>query len=260
MSNSKPTHATAIQHTWLDTIHTLYRCCWARKPICAEQNDSTSPPSGRLLVEDRSSCHCYCTKDWNLALHASTSLPLVHPFSDGPSKGFLNNWKGASLSPPTTIAGQKQIKPYPMGKLDATVENKQFTNSSTKPWASRQSSVRKYWLPTLFSALIMQVFFINRRILRRIWGHVLLPLFHKWQRRSLLDVLQQEVNKTHQFFKTVVPMICYCGRVSKVVGNWNRTKNHRHNNRTTNTHSWMCCVKFNQKQMWNHRRTILVCS
>ena len=62
---------------WLATIHTLYRCRRARKPACAEQNDRTSPTSGRLLVDDRSSCRCSCTKDWYSARHASTSLPLV---------------------------------------------------------------------------------------------------------------------------------------------------------------------------------------
>ena len=58
--------------TWLPTIHTLYRCRRARKPACPEQNDRTSPTSGRLLVDDRSSCRCSRTKDWYSARHAST--------------------------------------------------------------------------------------------------------------------------------------------------------------------------------------------
>ena len=44
----KPTQASAIQNTWLDTIHSLNRCCWAREPPCAGQIDRTSLTSGRL--------------------------------------------------------------------------------------------------------------------------------------------------------------------------------------------------------------------
>ena len=44
--------------TILVTIHTLNRRCRARKPACEEQNNRMSPTSGRLLVEDRSSCRC----------------------------------------------------------------------------------------------------------------------------------------------------------------------------------------------------------
>ena len=72
----------------LATIHTLYSCRRARKPACAEQNDRTSPTSGRLLMDNRSSCRCSCTKDWYSARHASTSLPLVQAFSRSPSKSL----------------------------------------------------------------------------------------------------------------------------------------------------------------------------
>ena len=67
------------------------------------------PTSWRLLVDDRSSCRCSCTKDLYSALHASTSLPLLQPFSKSPSNSLLNSWKGATSSPKTTIAGQKQL-------------------------------------------------------------------------------------------------------------------------------------------------------
>ena len=40
------TQASARQHAWSDTIHTLYRCWRARKPACAEQNDRMSPMQG----------------------------------------------------------------------------------------------------------------------------------------------------------------------------------------------------------------------
>ena len=112
----------------------------ARKTACPKQNDRSSPTSGRLLVDDRSSCRCSCAKDWYSARHASTSLPLVQPFSSSPSKSLLKSCKGATLSPPTTIAGQKQLKPCPMTERAATVDRTQFTKSSRNRRASRRNS------------------------------------------------------------------------------------------------------------------------
>ena len=132
------------QHTCLDTIHTFHRCWRARKPACAENNERTSPTSGRLLVDNCSSCRFSCTKDWYSAVHASTSLPLDQPFTKSPSKNLLNSWKGATSSPPTKIARQNQLKPCPMTDFGAKVDNIQFTNSSRKRRASRQNSVCKY--------------------------------------------------------------------------------------------------------------------
>ena len=151
------TFKSAKQHAWLDTINLLYKCWGARKPTCAEQNDRTSPTSWRLLVDDRSSCHRSCTKEWYSALHASTSLPLVHPFSRSPSKILLDSWKGGTSSPPTTVDGHKQLIPCRMSDLKATVDSKQFTNSSRKERAPRQNSVHKYWPPTLPSEAITRV-------------------------------------------------------------------------------------------------------
>ena len=122
-----------------------------------EQNDRTSSVSVRLVVYDHSSCRCSCTKDWYSALHASTSLPLVQPVSQSPSKSFLNSWKGATSCPPTIIAGQKQLIPCPMTDLEATVDRIQFTNSPRKQRASRRNSVRRYWLPTLSNAATTRV-------------------------------------------------------------------------------------------------------
>ena len=86
----------------------------------------TSPTSGRLLVDDRSSCCCSSTKDWYSARQTSTSLPLFQPFSGSPSKNLLKSWKGATSSPPITMARQKQLLPCPMTDLEATVERTQF--------------------------------------------------------------------------------------------------------------------------------------
>ena len=96
-------------------------------------------------------------KDWYSALHASISHPLVHPFSKRTSKGLLNTWKGENLPPLTTIAGQKQLLRQPMSDFEATVDSKQFTNSSRKRRASRWNSVHKHWFPILSSAVITRV-------------------------------------------------------------------------------------------------------
>ena len=66
--------------------------------------------------------------------------PLVQPFSSSPSKSLLKSCKGATSSPPTTIAGQKQLKPCPMTKRAATVDRTQFTKSSRNRRASRRNS------------------------------------------------------------------------------------------------------------------------
>ena len=143
--------------TQLDTIYTLYRCRRARKPACAEQNDRTSPTSGWLLVDDRSSCRCSCTKEWYSARHASVSLPLVQPFSKSPTRSLLKSWNGATSSPPTTIAGHKRLKPCPMAGLEAKIDRTQFTKCSRKRRASWQNSTRRYWVPTLSNAAITRV-------------------------------------------------------------------------------------------------------
>ena len=135
----------------------LYKCWRARKATCAKENDRTLSTSGRLLMDDRSSCRCSCTKDWYSALHASTSLPLVQPFSRSPSKSLLNSWRGTTSSPTTTNAGQKQLIPCPVTDLEATVDRTQFPNSSRKRRASRRNSIRRYELPTFSNAAITRV-------------------------------------------------------------------------------------------------------
>ena len=100
--------------TILVKIHTLNRCWRARKPACKEQNDRTSPTSGRFLVEDRSSCRCSWTKDWFSARQASTSLILIHPLYKSASNKRPSRCSGAWSSPPMMIAGQKQLSPCPI--------------------------------------------------------------------------------------------------------------------------------------------------
>ena len=136
----------------LVAIYTLNRCCRARKPACEEQNDRTSPMSGRLLVEDRSSCRCSWTKDWYSDRQPSISLPFTHPRSNRPSSRRPNKWSGAWSSPPMMIAGQKQLKPCPIFERAATVESTEVVNCSKKLRASRWNSRLKYELPILLRA------------------------------------------------------------------------------------------------------------
>ena len=92
-------------------LHSLYRCRQTRKPACSEQNDRRSPTSGRLLVDDRSSCRCSCTKDWYSARHASTSLPLVQPFSRSPFKSLLKVGKERGHPHQLQLQGRSSSNP-----------------------------------------------------------------------------------------------------------------------------------------------------
>ena len=127
-----------VQNNLLDWIrYILYTGAEEhRNQAVAERNDKTFPPSEWLLVNDCSSCHSFCTKDWYSALHVSTSISLVQAFSKSPTKGLLNNSKRATSSPPTKIAGQKLHTPCPMTDLEAKVDNNPITNPSGKRRAS----------------------------------------------------------------------------------------------------------------------------
>ena len=57
-----------------------------------------------------------------------------------PIQEFLKSCKGTTSSPPTTIAGQKQLKPCPMTERAATVDRTQMTKSSRNRRASRRNS------------------------------------------------------------------------------------------------------------------------
>ena len=135
-------------------ILTLSRCWWARKPAYAEQNDRTSPTSGRLPVDERSICRWSCTKDWYSALHASTSLPLVHPFSKTHPR---TSWTaGKERRHPQKLQPQAGGSSYPV--LWAISRQRLIANnSSRRQRTSRRNSVRKYWLPIMSSAVITRV-------------------------------------------------------------------------------------------------------
>ena len=60
-----------------------------------------------------------------------------NPSAKAQPRAFLNIWKGATSSPPTTIAGQKQLMPHPMTDLEAKVDSIQFANSPRRQRASR---------------------------------------------------------------------------------------------------------------------------
>ena len=127
----------------LVTIHTLNRCWRARKPVCTEQNDRTSPMSGWLFVEDRSSCRCSWTKDCYSARQASNSLPFTHPRSKSPPNNRPSRCRGAWLCPLMMIAGQKQLNPCPTLERAATVDSTEVVNSSRNLRASRWNSFFK---------------------------------------------------------------------------------------------------------------------
>ena len=92
---------------------------------------------GRLLVEDRSSCRCSRTKDWYSARQASISLPFIRPRSKSPSNNRPNKCRGAVLSPPMMIAGQKQLSFCQTLERAATVESTEVVNSSRNLRSSR---------------------------------------------------------------------------------------------------------------------------
>ena len=139
-----------------------YDTCFIQVPTSAKTNLSRTErqdvtyvraaPRGRALQ-----LPLFLNKDWYSARHASTSLPLVQPFSSNPSKSLLKSFNGATSSPPTTIAGQKQLNPCPMTERAATVERTQFKKSSRNRRASRRNSLCRYWLPTLPNAAITRV-------------------------------------------------------------------------------------------------------
>ena len=209
-------------------VHILNRWWWARKWVCEEKNDRTS---GRLLVEERSSCRSSWTKELYSARQASISLPLIHPRSKMPSKKRPSRCSGAWLSLPMMIAGQKQLNPCPISKRAATVDSTEFVKSSRNPRASRWNCSFKYEFPVLLrteSCQYMrpsQKFFIS--IWRNFWAvchYELFPLLHRRQRRSLLNLLQKAVDDASQLTKLVVSIIARCLRMNEIYGNWNRTQ------------------------------------
>ena len=138
--------------TPLVTILTLNRCWRAWKPACEKQKDRTSPMSGWLLVENRSGSRCSWTKDWYSTREASISLPFIHPRSKSPSNNRPSRCRGAWLSPPMIIAGQKQLSPHPTLERAATVDSTEVVNSSRNPRASRWNSFFKSELTILLRA------------------------------------------------------------------------------------------------------------
>ena len=201
----------------------LHRCRRARKPACAVQNDRTSPTSGRLLVDHRSNCRCSCTKDWYSARHASTSPPLVQPFSSSPSKSLLKSCRETTSSPPTTIAGQKQLKACPMTERAATVERTQFTklleNDAHHDGFLLQIMATDFAQRSHHTGTNMKVFIIDCWESRMIRDNVLFPLFNKRQCGGFLDFLQQAIYESRQFSESVVTLICCSGGVNKFIGN-----------------------------------------
>ena len=67
------------------------------------------------------SCRFSNSKDTYSVLQASTSFPLIYPFSCNSSNSWLKSYRGAWLSPLYSIAGQKQLIPWPVTDVGATV-------------------------------------------------------------------------------------------------------------------------------------------
>ena len=107
---------------------------------------------------------------------------------------------------------------------------------------------------------IHKVFIINSKGPRMIRHNVLFLLFHRGQWWHLPVFLQQAVDKSGQFCKCVVSLICCSGGVMITVGNWNRNMYHRQGNTDYHHPCPAMMQKSTRKQTWNHDGTILVCS
>ena len=75
--NKRSIWTIVTHHTWWDTTHTLCRFCRARKRICAEQKNRTSPTSGRLLVDAAVPARRTSTQPWTLQLICLLSTPSL---------------------------------------------------------------------------------------------------------------------------------------------------------------------------------------
>ena len=114
--------------------------------------------------------------------------PLGPTLLSSPSKSLLNSCKGATSSPPTIIAGQKQRKPCPMTERAATVERTQFTKSSRNRRASRRNFFANngYRLcPTQPSHGYQQESLYHR----------LLGIENDWEQRTLPTVQQEAMRR-----------------------------------------------------------------
>ena len=56
-----------------------------------------------------------------------------------------------------------------------------------------------------------------------VWQNIVIPLLHKRQWRSLLDLMYSTVNESSQFTNCVIPVVTCCLTIDKILGNWNRT-------------------------------------
>ena len=91
---NEPTVTVRLHPTCSETLHTLYRYRYTRKPACEEQKVRTFHTSGRLLFKVRSSCLCSCASDRYSDLQDSISAPLIPPFSRSPSTNMWNSCMG----------------------------------------------------------------------------------------------------------------------------------------------------------------------
>ena len=89
-------------------------------------------------------------------------------------------------------------------------------------------------------------FIWNWRKLKVICQHILFPLLHRRQQRSLLNLLENAVNDASQLTKWAVSITVRCLRVNKLNFNWNR-KYVTDFGKATITHNWPCRVNIQLK-------------
>ena len=192
-------------------------------------NDKTSVTSRWLLVDDHSSCRCYCTKTgnqpWTLQRLSparplwSTTSPKAHP---GACWAAVKEQRY-----PHQQELQGQSSSYPVlraiSKQRLTEYNSQILRESDGHHGETLSVSTGYQLCPAQSLHEWQKESFCHHSQKIIWGHVFLPLFYKRQGRRLPNFLQQAVNKPCQFLWIVVSMISCRGRVNKSVATETKT-------------------------------------
>ena len=103
------------------------------------------------------------------------------------------------------------------------------------------------------------VFIIDCWESRMIGNNVLFPLFNKRQCGGFLDFLQQAINESCQFSKSVVTLICCSGGVNETIRNWNRNMCHEQGDIDCAHPCLTTMYKSIQKQTWNHGGPVLEC-
>ena len=172
-------------------------------------------------------CRCSWTKDWHSARQASISLHLILPHSKKPIQQKTKQMHGRVFFPANDDCAAKTTQ--------------SLSNLGTNSYCG-QHRVREFLQDSkgVSPELSLQIRSLNllescqylsprQKLLSGHWRnfwmfcqHILFPLLHKRQRRSLLTLLEKAVDEAGQLAKRVIFNIARCLMVNKTVGNWNR--------------------------------------